>query len=257
MDACKALGSLDDVPNVPEQDGEPDPEEVRQAQRIAGGLNWLATRTRPDIAFLVSQLASAATRCPERALALGKRCLRYLAGTRDHGVALTVDHTHHAGRRGQCGKLEAYGDASYEEGWSQTGVLVKLEGMTISWKSTKQSQVPRSTAESEVTAMAYTAQFLEGIEALYHSMSVPIETPVLYCDNRAAGHLLSGSNEWRTKALVNRVLGVKSLVELGQLKVEFKATAEMQAGLLTKFMAAGILRRQRQLLGCVPLHYLQ
>ena len=102
--------------------------------------------------------------------------------------------------------------------------------------------------------MAYTAQHLEGIEALYHTMFMPLEIPVLYCDNRAAGHLLSGSNEWRTKALVSRVLGVKSLIELGQLLVEFKATAEMQADLLTKFMSAGTLRRQRQLLGCVPLH---
>ena len=50
------------------------------------------------------------------------------------------------------------------------------------------------------------------------------------------------------------MLGVKALIELGILFVEFKATAEMQADLLTKFMAAGILRRQRQLLGCVPLH---
>ena len=105
--------------------------------------------------------------------------------------------------------------------------------------------------------MAYTAQYLEGIEAFYHSMFVPLEVPIVYCDNRAAGHLVSGSNEWRTKALVNRVLGVKSLVELGQLIVEFKATAEMQADVLTKFMTAGILRRQRQLLGCAPLHNVQ
>ena len=119
MDECRALGSLEDVSNVPEPDGEPDPEEVRQAQRLAGGLNWLATRTRPDIAFLVSQLSSAATRCPERALALGKRCLRYLTGTRDHGVVLTVDHKQHAVRGGLRAKLEAYGDASRGEGWAK------------------------------------------------------------------------------------------------------------------------------------------
>ena len=31
--------------------------------------------------------------------------------------------------------LEGFGDASYEEGYAQTGVLVKFLGMTITWKS--------------------------------------------------------------------------------------------------------------------------
>ena len=253
MGERRALGSLEDVV-VAEPDGEPDPEEVRQAQRLAGGLNWLATRTRPDIAFLASQLSSAATRCPERALALGNKCLRYLSGTRDHGVALTPDSPNRCQGSGGEGKLEAYGDASYEEGWAQTGVLIKHKGMTISWKSTKQVQVPRSTAEREITALAYTAQFLEGIEALYHSMRAPLQRPVLYCDNRAAVHLSTGSNEWRTKALVDRVLGVKARIELGIRIVESKATSEMQADVLATCMSAGILRRPRQLVGCVTLH---
>ena len=69
--------------------------------------------------------------------------------------------------------LHTLGDASYEGGWAQTGVLVQLVGTTISWKSTKQVQVPRSTAEAEVTAMAYAGLYMEGIEALYVSMGVP------------------------------------------------------------------------------------
>ena len=84
--AISSLGDVADESVDPEE--EPPLSEVRMAQRMAGGLNWLATRTRPDVAFVVSQLASAATRAPQRALALGKRVLRYLAGTRDHGLAL-------------------------------------------------------------------------------------------------------------------------------------------------------------------------
>ena len=76
---------------------------------------------------------------------------------------------------------------------------------------------------------------------------------MLYCDNRAAVHLSSGSSEWRTKALVNRILGVKSLIDLGQLLLHFKPTLEMEADLLTKFMGNKILSKQRKLLGCVPL----
>ena len=66
-------------------------------------------------------------------------------------------------------------------------------------------------------------------------------------------HLTSSPGEWRTKALVNRVLGVRSLVELGALLVHFKATFDMQADVLAKLMDGKILSRQRELVGCVPL----
>ena len=258
MAECRAIGSLEDPGDQIEEDEEPDETEVRTAQRLAGGLNWLATRTRPDIAFIVSQLSSAATKAPRRAIALGKRTLRYLAGTREHGILLEpragggkgVDVR--AQGRGGIPVLEGFGDASYEEGWAQTGVLIKYRGMLVSWKSTKQPQVPRSTAESECTAMAYASQFLEGIECLFIDMRVKLGTPMLYCDNRAAVHLSAGSSEWRTKALVNRILGVRSLIELGQLLLTYKPTAEMEAYLLTKYMGCKILAKQRQLLGCVP-----
>ena len=82
--------------------------------------------------------------------------------------------------------LEGVEGAPYEEGWAQTGVLLKYRGMTINWKSVKQIQVPRSTAESEVTAMAFSAQYVEGLKALYEDIFVILDTPILWCDNRVA-----------------------------------------------------------------------
>ena len=139
--------------------------------------------------------------------------------------------------------LEAFGDASYETGHAQTGVLVKHRGMLIVWKSSKQPQVPRSTAESECTAMAHSSQYVEGIACLFHSMRIVIGVLTLWCDNRAACHLTAGSSEWRTIALVSQVFGVKSLIEFGIWLVKFKATAEMEADFTTKFMGAKLLGR--------------
>jgi len=261
MDECRPIGSLDDVlPETVQENEEPLLEDVRTAQRLAGGLNWLATRTRPDLSFYVSQLASAATKQPVRAIAMGKRCLRYLAGTRDHGLHFTAGSRRPRGggqasdskHSGKSGRLVGLGDASYEEGWSHTGVIIKMNDNTIGWTSTKQPQVPRSTAEAECTAMAYASQVLEGFACLHHSMRIRLELPKLFCDNRAAVHLSTGSNEWRTKALTNLVWGVRSLIELGFLELEFKPTADMEADLLTKYMGNKILSRQRQLVGCVP-----
>ena len=199
MDECRAIGSLEDPGDNIEEEDEPDEKEVRTAQRLAGGLNWLATRTRPDIAFIVPQLSSAATKAPRRAIALGKRTLRYLAGTREHGIQMDPragdgSDVIRSERSGGTPVLQGFGDASYEEGWAQTGVLIKYRGMLVSWKSTKQPQVPRSTAEAECTAMAYAAQYLEGIEALMIDLKLPLGKPMLYCDNRAAVHLSAGSS---------------------------------------------------------------
>ena len=160
----------------------------------------------------------------------------------------------HPGRGGNSNPiLEGFGDASYEEGWAQTGVLVKYRGMIIAWKSTKQPQVPRSTAESECTAMAYASQYLEGIFCLFVDMRIPTGVPVLWCDNRAAAHLTPSPCECRTKALVDRVIGVRSLVELKVPIARAKATIDMQADVLTKFMSGEILPRQREFVGSVPL----
>ena len=58
--------------------------------------------------------------------------------------------------------------------------------------------------------------------------------------------------EWRTKALVNRVLGVRSPIALNVLIVLFKATLDMQADCRAKYMSAKVLKRQREFVGCVP-----
>ena len=45
-----------------------DPDEIRMAQKLAGSLIWLSTRTRPDIAFAQSRISSMASKAPKRAM---------------------------------------------------------------------------------------------------------------------------------------------------------------------------------------------
>ena len=94
MNECRAINSLEDVSEAPEPESEPGPREAQHTQRLAGGLNWLATRTRPDINFAVSKNSSAATRAPQRAIALAKKVIRDLSGTRDHGIRMAEEGTH-------------------------------------------------------------------------------------------------------------------------------------------------------------------
>lgn len=50
------------------------------AQQLAGALTWLATRTRPDIAYAVNKCSSCMTSDPDKCIGLAKRLLRYVQG---------------------------------------------------------------------------------------------------------------------------------------------------------------------------------
>ena len=59
---------------------------VREAQKIAGEILWLTTRTRPDLCFSIQKMCSLATKNPVKSVQYGMRMLRYLKGTEDFGL---------------------------------------------------------------------------------------------------------------------------------------------------------------------------
>ena len=59
-------------------------ETIREAQRVVGELLWVATRTRPDLAFAITKLASLVARDPQLVIDLTKIVWHYLANTMDH-----------------------------------------------------------------------------------------------------------------------------------------------------------------------------
>ena len=52
----------------PEDELDRTPRQVREAQQLGGELLWLATKTRPDIAYVVSRICSATSRAPKWAI---------------------------------------------------------------------------------------------------------------------------------------------------------------------------------------------
>ena len=75
------------VPGIPTsvelpEEEEQDPEDIHRAQKIAGSLIWLSTRTRPDITYAQSRISSMMTKAPRTAVLEAIRVLRYLQGTK-------------------------------------------------------------------------------------------------------------------------------------------------------------------------------
>ncbi|KAL9245985.1 hypothetical protein vseg_019575 [Gypsophila vaccaria] len=113
-----------------------------------------------------------------------KNILKYLRRTKDWVLV-------YGGDKELCAK--GYIDASFQtdrdDSKSQSGFVFTLNGAAVSWKSSKQSVIEDSTAESEYIAASEAAKeaiwmhnFLQGLTVV-PSVKEPI---TLYCDNSGA-----------------------------------------------------------------------
>ena len=232
MENCRPAVTPGEPTTVPLPEEEnPSNDDILQAQRIAGALIWLSTRTRPDIAYAQSRISSMATKAPKKALEEGQRVLRYLKGT------MTVGLHFKTCKYGE--DVIAYTDANFAVSRSQTGSFIKLGTNAVTWRSTKQTTVARSTADSEVQAVATTEILADYIKALRESVCLP--TPVLRmkCDNAAAIILSTGEGSWKTKSAANKVIAIRELVDAKLLIIDYIPTKDQCADSLTKFMKSG------------------
>ena len=124
-------------------------ESVSQVEysRIIGSLMYLMSCTRPDIAYAVSKL-SRYTSNPRSDHWKGiTRVLRYLRVTRSYGLHYTK----------YLAVLEGYCDAHWisdmKDSKSTSGYVFTLGGAAVSWKSSKQMIIARSTMEFEFIAL--------------------------------------------------------------------------------------------------------
>ncbi|CAK0845573.1 unnamed protein product [Prorocentrum cordatum] len=131
-------------------------------------------------------------------------------------------------------ELHVFAHANFEAEYSQTGVGVYLGECLIDWRSVKQAQVARSTAEAEITALAMGLVMLEGAEASLASIMVQVPLPRMWGDNVASLCLARGQGSWRTRALTNRASALRSRVESETLLLDHVGSNEQRADGLTK-----------------------
>ena len=248
MTSASAVGSIDIEPFDEDAEvDEPQPADVKSAQKMSGGLLWLSGRTRPDLAFSVSRVASQSTIRPLWSLRLGKRIIRYLIGTKGHVLMFKGGY----GKDGRCKEiLLVYADASFEPTRAQSGFAIYYCHMLIDWRSIKQPQPARSTGEAELTVLAVSSLALEGREALFHSLSINVESELLG-DNEASIAMAHGMNSWRTRALCNRSASLKARVSDKTLKLTFVGTDDQYADGLTKFLSVPKMAISRKVLNVV------
>ena len=162
-----------------------------------------------------------------------KRILRYLKGTMHEGLLLSSS-SHLT--------LEGFTDADWggqpDDRHSTSGYLVYLGGNLVSWSSSKQKVVSRSSVESEYRGLAFATAEMIWIQALLQELCISIPAiPLLWYDNISAYHMAKNLVfHARTKHIEIDLHFIRDQVTRGKLQLQFMHTKEQPADLLTKHL---------------------
>jgi hypothetical protein len=118
-----------------------------RCSEIIGSLMYLASATRPDIAYAVSKLSRFVSNPGSEHWRALERVMRYLVGTMNYGIHYSGDPK----------VLEGYNDANYisdaDELKATSEYVFTLGDGVVSWKSCKQTILTRSIMEAELAAL--------------------------------------------------------------------------------------------------------
>ena len=214
-----AHGSLVTVQEEPDENYSI--ESLRQAQQVIGEIQWLSTRSRPDITYSVGLLSRFMHRRPGMVVNQANNILKYLADTAEKGLVYEQCCSEDIfGAEGELKfprglhHVEAHADASYapslENYRSVQGTVVSVAGCPVIWSSTRQPMVTQSTAEAELISYVEVQQQAETLASLLEVMGIDGVQRVLYGDNKSAIGLCGGDvGAWRTRHLRLRASGLR------------------------------------------------
>jgi len=158
-----------------------------------GMLMYLTISTRPDIMYAVTYLARYVSDPGPVHWNAVKRVLRYLRGTRTHGIVYmhtaSMDQVSHPQKLELCAHTDASWGDDLNRRRSTIGYVVFMGGVPVAWKSKLSSCVAGSTMEAEVIAANEGGRELVWLRNMTcEVMRCTLDASRLYMDN-AAGML--------------------------------------------------------------------
>ena len=219
-------------------------------REVLGSLLFLATRTRPDLATVVSMLGKYQEAPLVEHWKSMKSVIRYLIGTLDYGIFMPS---------GQEALLEAWSDADWARDHhkrrSRSGYLVTFGGCPVVWASRLQSLTAQSTTEAEFISLAHCVREIHWIRATLEELHVfQSEPTTVYQDNL-------GTISWTTevqglrkvKHIGIRYHYVRDAVDAKTICVEYTPSTENKADGLTKVLVTSAFDKFRRGLMCLKV----
>ena len=196
-----------------------------------GALNWIAVGSRPDIAFVVGQLAQYLENPGRVHWEAAKRVMRYLKSTKETKLVYGA-----SGKSGLRSFTDADG-ASQDHRRAISGFVVLIDGGAVSWSSKKQELVTLSTMEAEYVAATHAAKELVWFRRLLGEIFRPLNVPInLFSDNQSAIALAHSDGQFhaRSKHIDIRYHFIKFCIEDLSIDLIYCPTEEMTADIFTK-----------------------
>jgi hypothetical protein len=212
---------------------------------IVGGLMYLATGTRPDLAFAVGRLCKHLKEPRLMDNVAMKRVLRYLAGTVDLGLVYS--------RSGGV-QVTGFADASWGDDpntrRSTTGYVFMLSGCGVDWRSRVQPAVALSTAEAEYMAISDASQEAIFMKKMMGDFGEDTEGPLMiYNDNKGALAIVKNEgHHMMTRHIDMKVHYVREVVKAGVVDVTYQPGTDMPADIFTKALDRVAFVRCREII---------
>ena len=229
---------------------------------VVGMILYLASNSRPDIAFAVHQCARF-THSPKRSHeAALKRIARYLKGTRERGMVVKPTDSL---------RLDLYADADFAGLWniedphdpvcvkSRTGYVLTLGDCPVLWGSKLQSEIALSTQESEYIALSTAMRELLPVRELLQEVASSFDiaydkvstVSCVWEDNNAALKLANApfvNMSPRTKHIAVKYHWFRSKLEPGKIEVLRIDTSKQKADIFTKGLKRTEFESKRKML---------
>ena len=216
--------------------------EHKRFMQAVGSIQYVAAVSRPDISFPANVLARHMAGSAKCHWAAVQHVLRYLRGTIDFGLTFS-------GSNEGSAVLEAYTDADFANGAclkSVSGVIVRMHGNCVFWRSKRQTIVAGDTTEAELIAMSSAANEVMWAKQLCTDLGLSAVKPTLWGDNKSANLLaVNPISSDRSKHIRVRDLRVREFVELDELTISWVSTVDMLADMFTKVLAGPALAKFR------------
>ncbi|XP_071051333.1 uncharacterized protein [Onthophagus taurus] len=199
-------------------------------REVVGSLMYIATCTRPDIAFATSFLNRNVNTPKKSDWEAAKRVLRYLKETKSYCILY---------KKESGDVVDGFSDSDWagdkSDRKSTSGVVVFYGTNIVTWNSRKQSCVALSTAEAEFVAASNAAQEIIFVKGLLKDFKVRTRDNNLMIDNQSALSLIKISeNSKRTKHIDIKFNFIKDLVLKKEIIVKYVNTEENVADGFTK-----------------------
>ena len=199
-------------------------------REMVGSLMYLATVTRPDIAYSVNTCARYLSNPSKTDEIAVKRIIRYIKHTAKLGIEF--------GTVPVC-ELTAFVDSDWanskEDRKSTTGYVIFYHG-PISWVSRCQKYVALSSTEAEYIALTEVAKDVMHCLQVLADADIAVTTATVRVDNQSAMVLATSdsTSSRRSKHIDVRYHYIREKVRAGLLRLEFVPSQYNTADILTK-----------------------